>query len=169
MTKDRNEEDGIESAEFAQLVYNHQNKYIDLADRKASLLLSAHIAYLGLFANMMSRVWETTTVIVKVSSVVTSVSIILVIVCATKAVYPNTPETPQGLILWESITDNSIEEYREKVMDRSNEELEEELVDESYKLAEVASSKYPSVRNAMRFTGIVFFLSIATGILAYFV
>lgn len=164
----KNEDDGISRAKFAELVYHHQNKYIDLADRKASLLLTAHLAYLGLFTNTMSRIWHVAPDLAKMLSIITGLAVIVTIVCSTKAVYPKTPETPQGLILWESVTKYTINEYRDEILGRSESKLEEEMIDEAYKLAEVANNKYPYVRRAMQLTGIVVLLSLATGVVFYF-
>lgn len=152
----------LSKAEFAKLTHGHLNDYIKLADRKASLLLSAHIAYLGLVTTVISSNFQSSPWIFKVSSSVTVLFAALATVFATKAVYPNTPETPQGLILWESIVQSTSDEFRDNIRGKDDDELLTELIDENYALAEVADGKYDDVRKALWCTGVTVISTIVT-------
>jgi len=48
---------GISKEDFSLLIHRHLNKYITLADNKASILLSAQLAFIGLSANFLNNVW----------------------------------------------------------------------------------------------------------------
>jgi len=86
---------------------------------------------------------------------------------AAKAVYPNTPETDQGLILWTSIVDKGRDKYLKEIQAKSDEELLEEVIDENHKLAEVTDGKYSDVRWTLRLTGVTIILSIISGVLLF--
>ena len=122
-----------------------------MADRKASLLLTAHVAYLGLMANAKNSNWQGATVDFKLFSSAVVLSAAFAGIFEAKAVYP---KTLQRLILWESIVQRSSEEYRREIRGKSGESLLRELIDKNYKLAEVADGKYDDVRNALWCTGV---------------
>lgn len=154
--------DGIERSEFAKLVHGHLNKYISLADNKASILLSALVAYLGISLSVIGSSWADLTGEFKILSGLTVITALAAVYFSAKAVYPNTPETPQGLILWDSITAKDREEYQSEIMEKPEKRLLEELIDENYKLAEVSVKKYTRVRRALLFTGATVALAIFT-------
>lgn len=164
MTADSGSEDSddLSSKEFALIVRGHLNSYIKLADSKASILLSGLVAYLGLALGVIGANFNGSGLTFKISAVLTVFSGAIAAYYAASAVYPNTPETPQGLVLWESIVNNSIDEYRSKIKDKDSEELLDELIDENYKLAEVSDTKYDTVRKALWAVGATVLTGIAT-------
>lgn len=139
----------LTAAEFSELVRVHQNSYIRVADNKASILLSGLIAYLGLSLSVIASNIESEGTIFIVAAGFSVLSALFSIYYAASAVYPNTPETPQGLIMWESIVEKSEEEYRETIRSKTSEELLEEIIDENYQLARVNDKKYEYVRRAL--------------------
>lgn len=136
-------------AEFSELVRNHQNSYIRVADNKASILLSGLIAYVGLSLSVMASNLETEGTAFLLVAALSVLSALASIYFAASAVYPSTPETPQGLIMWESILENSEEEYRQIIRSKSSDQLLDELIDENYQLAAVNDEKYRYVRLAL--------------------
>jgi hypothetical protein len=138
--------------EFSQLVRDHQNIYINVADNKASILLSGLVAYFGLSLGVISSNFSTQGQPFIVFSALSMFSAVVGIYYAASAVYPSTPETPQGLIMWESITSNTNDNYRRMIKNKSSDELLNELIDENYKLAQVNNNKYYRVRRALQAT-----------------
>jgi hypothetical protein len=152
----------LTSTQFSQLVRDHQNAYIRVADNKASILLSGLIAYLGLSLSAIGANVGSEGSIFLIIAAGSILSSLVAIYFAASAVYPNTPTTPQGLIMWESIIEKGEQGYRESIQGNSSEELLEELIDENYQLAKVNDTKYRQVRCALLAT----IPTVASGILA---
>lgn len=144
-----NKKPELTATQFSQLVRDHQNAYIRVADNKASILLSGLIAYLGLSLSVIGASLETEGDLFIGSASLSVLSALIAIYFAASAVYPNTPETPQGLIMWESIIQKGEQGYRETIQAKSSEELLNELIDENYQLAVVNNTKYQQVRLAL--------------------
>ena len=151
----------LTTEQFSQLVRDHQNAYIRVADNKASILLSGLIAYLGLSLSVIGRNFASEGLVFLAIASASVVSALVGIYFAASAVYPNTPETPQGLIMWESILKKGESGYRKTIREKSSEELLDELIDENYQLAQVNDTKYKQVRKALLAT----FPTVAFGIL----
>jgi hypothetical protein len=158
MTEDReesvddNHDDGrrrLSGVEFSKLVREHQNEYIRVADNKASILLSGLVAYLGLSLTAIGSNYSSEGDLFLLAGSLSVISAIFSIYYAASAVYPHTPETPQGLVMWESITSDTRESYRKTIRSKDSEDLFNELIDENYKLAQVNDRKYQRVRRAL--------------------
>ncbi|MDT3437954.1 Pycsar system effector family protein [Haloarcula sp. 1CSR25-25] len=157
-----------ELSQFVEKTHEHLNEYINLADRKASVLLTALLAYLALYANVAAPVWSTSSICFKLLTALVGVAGLFGIGFAGWTVYPRTPETPQGLMLWDSITDMSNDSYRESLQDLDANGVVEELIDENYQLAKVASKKYQYLRFALIATGVMVILSILAALTSIF-
>ncbi|WP_181691546.1 Pycsar system effector family protein [Natronomonas sp. LN261] len=142
----------ITAVQFSQLVRDHQNSYIRVADNKASILLSGLVAYLGLSLSVIGTNFGCEGVLFLGAAGVSVSSAVIGIYFAASAVYPSTPSTPQGLIMWESIVKKGEKGYRETIRSKSSDELLNELIDENYKLATVNNTKYQQVRRALQAT-----------------
>lgn len=167
MSKNENK-DGISHTEFAKITRQHLNEYIKLADQKSSILLSAQIAYIGLTGNFIQSSWRTSPDIHHVLSIVTLLSAIGAGLFAGRVVYPKTPKTKQGLILWESIAERTGPEFRSEILAKSQGELRNELIDENHKLAKVSTEKYDNLRWSLRMTAITVLISVIWGGLVIF-
>lgn len=139
----------LTAAQFSQVVRDHQNNYIRVADQKASILLSGLIAYLGLSLSAIGANIGSEGTTFFVIAGISILSALVGIYFAASAVYPNTPPTHQGLIMWESIIEKGEEGYREAIRSKSSDELLNELIDENYQLASVNDMKYEQVRWAL--------------------
>jgi hypothetical protein len=136
----------IRPLKFVERTQDHLNHYIDIADRKASILLTGHLAFLGLYANLVKPVLRNPT---QTDLVAIGVTIIVALIAgglALSVVYPRTPETPQGYMLWTTIVNRSESEYRSTMNGLEPQKAFDELVDENYALAQVASQKYQHFR-----------------------
>lgn len=152
---DKNQSNAAEAftaTTFSQLVRDHQNAYIRVADNKASILLSGLIAYLGLSLSVIGANIGTEGAFFPVFASISVFSSIIGIYYAASAVYPDTPSTQQGLIMWESIIEKSEEEYRRAIRSQNSGELLDELIDENYQLAKVNDIKYQQVRRTLQAT-----------------
>lgn len=142
----------LTAVQFSQLVRDHQNEYIRVADNKASILLSGLVAYLGLSLNAIgSNLGEEGAFFLWIAGG-SVLSALVAIYFAASAVYPNTPQTPQGLVMWESIVEKSEQGYRETIHTKDPDQLLDELIDENYQLATVNDTKYKQVRRALQAT-----------------
>ncbi|GGN17940.1 Pycsar system effector family protein [Halarchaeum nitratireducens] len=139
----------LTAAEFSQLVRDHQNTYIRVADQKASILLSGLVAYLGLSLSVIGTNMGQKGILFLIFAGGSVLSALVAIYFAASAVYPNTPSTPQGLVMWESIVEKGEERYRDTIRSKTSEELLDELIDENYQLAAVNNTKYQQVRLAL--------------------
>lgn len=158
-----NERNGISKEDFSLMVHDHLNEYISLADKKASVLLSAQLAFIGLSANVLNNIWGEAGSPFKILSLLAILFVAGAAFFAAKAVYPNTPETAQGLVLWASIVKKGEGNYLREVKEKSDEELLEEVIEENYKLAEVADRKYNDVRWTLWFTAATIVITIVSG------
>jgi hypothetical protein len=130
------------SLDFATRVQDHLNHYIDVADRKASILLTGHLTFLGLYANLVNPMFSSPTMLEYIMVVLTALSSVVAGGFALSVVYPRTPETSQGLMLWASIRSRSEAQYRDELKDLDRESILDELIDENHALAGVADRKY---------------------------
>ena len=142
----------LTAATFSQLVRDHQNAYIRVADNKASILLSGLVAYLGISLGVIGTNLRTEGTLFLIVAAASVLSTIIAIYYAASAVYPNTPPTPQGLFMWESIVEESEKEYRKTIRLKSSDELLKELIDENYQLAKVNDAKYQQIQRALQAT-----------------
>lgn len=152
--------------DHAQLVENvneHQNRYIELADNKASILLTAQLAFLGLFANALLNL-PIESQVVFWSSVVSAGLNVVAIFLSVWVVYPRTPRPETGVIFWENITEfGSVDAYRNEVEGLDDEDARRLLIEENYNLASVASSKYRFLRYSLIVTGGMVILAAVAG------
>lgn len=142
----------ISHSQFVERTHDHLNGYIKFADQKASLLLTAHIAFLGLYATVIESNWLAEGVFFKVTTTLMLLFSLASAALAGWTVYPRTPETQQGLMLWNSINEKSIDQYKSEVRKLDDDKIVEELLDENYQLSNVAVAKYKSLRVALIFT-----------------
>ncbi len=155
----------IAHEEFVMLTHDHLNKYIKLANQKASILLTAQLAFLGLVGGSLTKIWQQTSQGTKFIIILTVISTVLATFFAARTIYPNTPKTKQGLILWDSIVDKGKNRYREAVEESSREDLHKELLDENFQLSKVAKSKYTQLRRSILATGGMVIGAILSGVI----
>lgn len=158
----------IEKSRFVEKTHEHLNNYIQFADRKASLLLTALLAFLALYANVVAPVWSDSTLCFKLLTALVGVSGLTGIGFAGWTVYPRTPETSQGLMLWDSIVEMNNQSYRDSIQEIDEDGILEELIDENYQLAKVASKKYQHFRYTLIATGVMVGFSILAALVSIF-
>ena len=148
---------------------DHLNRYISLADNKASILLTAQVAFLGLFANGMSDL-SIESRIVWWSALISVGFTVVGVFLSGWVVYPRTPKPETGLIFWENIVEyDSKETFQEEFQQLEDGRPKEELIDENYDLATVANNKYCFLRWSLRLTaGTVVFAVIAGVVFLFF-
>ena len=159
-------EEEISQKEFIRLTQDHLNSYIRLANQKASILLTAQLAFLGLMGNFLKQTWAVSNSTFQFAFLAAVVAALISIFFAAATVYPNTPETSQGLILWSSITAKGPKKYKRLLQEKERVDLYNEILDENYQLAEVADSKYSRLRRSILWTGAMVVMSVFGG--AYF-
>lgn len=152
----------LDPNELAGRTHDHLNRYIALADNKASILLTAQIAFLGLFANAM-RYLSIESPVVWWSALLSAGFTVAGVFLSGWVVYPRTPKPEEGLIFWENIIAyGSKSEYREAFEALEDGDSQEQLLEENYDLATVAHNKYRYLQWSLRCTaGTVAFAVIA--------
>jgi len=139
--------------ELTKETKNHLNKYIGLADQKASLLLTGQLAFLGLSTTALNEVFSIDGCLFEVLAILTIASGIAGILLSISVIYPRTPKAEKGFIFWGNIVEyDSPEAFREDFHDLEASERLDNLVTQNYYLADVASRKYCWLRWALRAT-----------------
>lgn len=149
---------------LVERTYDHLNHYIPLADNKASILLTAQFAFLGLGANALNNL-TVESQLVWWCSLLSGVSGVISIFLSGWVVYPRMPKPQKGLIFWENIVEyGSADEFQEEVNALNDGDVRDRLIQENYHLAEVAHGKYSSLRWSLRGTALTLLLAVvATG------
>jgi len=151
----------------ASEIYEHLNTYIKLADQKASILLTAQFAFLGLFANALRTLLPETGTLFHGVAILTALSGFIGIICAGFVIYPRTQppaNNDAGFIFWEDILDHSSSTaYNDAFTELNETALRDELVAENYALAEITETKYRYLRWALRFTAAMLVCAFAAG------
>ncbi|WP_152420359.1 Pycsar system effector family protein [Halococcus thailandensis] len=140
------------------------NQYISLADNKASILLTAQFAFLGLSANALNNLTFQSSVVLG-SAFLSGIFGIVSIFLSGWVVYPRTPTPQKGVIFWENIVAHeSAEAFLEDIRGLDKGDVQEHLVRENYNLATVAHNKYRFLRWSLRGTaGMLTFAVISGG------
>jgi hypothetical protein len=139
--------------EFAERTQDHLNEYIILADKKSSILLTAQLAFIGLYINIIRNGWAGANCAFKILSVITVLTGLGAIGLAGWTVYPRTPDTEEGLMLWKTIVNTGEENYIKKIQSINSDSIFNEILEENHKLAVVADKKYKYLRLSLILTG----------------
>lgn len=144
---------GFSADDLATETKSHLNKYIGLADQKASLLLTGQLAFLGLSVTALNEIfsingsWFEGLVILTIASGIVGMSL------SIGVIYPRTPKAQKGFIFWGNISEyDSPKKFKEEFHDLEESERSDNLVTQNYYLADVASRKYCWLRWALRAT-----------------
>jgi hypothetical protein len=152
--------------EFVSSVREHLNWYIKMADQKASILLTAQLAFLGLFANALGTLFPTSSVWFQAFAVLSAVSGLFGVFLAGWVVYPRTPKPEKGFVFWENIREyDSVEAYGESLHELGDEGIVDEEINENYELAQVAKQKYSYLRWSLRSTAAMVGLAVLSGMI----
>lgn len=100
--------------EFVYNTKDHLNTYIKQADQKASILLTAQLAFLGLFANALKALSISNQIWVRNFAYASGVAGLIGVFIAGWTIFPRTPKQETGFIFWDNIREyESEEEFRE--------------------------------------------------------
>ncbi|UHH25672.1 Pycsar system effector family protein [Halobacterium noricense] len=153
----------LDQAEFSKLTKDHLNSYIKLANQKASILLTAQLAFLGIFINGLRQPTLKEDQLLLVVTTLTAISAVIAAFYAARTIYPNTPETTQGLLLWDSIVEKGLDKYKEEIVSADEDAYIDELIEENYQLARVSKKKYQNLRFSIISTGMMVLFSLFVG------
>jgi hypothetical protein len=157
-----------EQESFVYAVQDHLNTYIRAADKKASILLTAQLAFLGLSLNALRTLFPNTGTGFRILAVLGGLSGVAGIFLAGWVVYPRTqpPDTAEGFFFWDDILEHATAaDYNEALSELGDEDVQDELTSENYALAGIAQEKYYYLRWSLRATAAMILLSVvAVGI-----
>lgn len=158
----------ISIGDLVTRTHDHLNRYIAIADKKASILLTAQLAFLGLFANVIKNL-PIQPPIIWWSALLSTGFTVFGIFLSGLVVYPRTPKPETGLIFWENIVEyDSKEKFRSQVEQLSDDGPQKQLIEENYELATVAHSKYCFLQWSLRFTAGTVVFSVIVGVFYLF-
>ncbi len=151
--------------DLTQKTHSHLNTYITSADQKASILLTAQFAFVGFYSSGVSNVWTNSSSCFKLFSGLTISAGLIGAILAGAVVYPRSPKGDEnGLMFWESISNQSQSEFVSNVTSLSNADALEEVVSQNHTLAGVAETKYKFARFALIATAVtVGFAALSAG------
>lgn len=154
----------ISTDELVTRTHDHLNQYIALADNKASILVTAHLAFLGLFANALNNL-SIESPVVWWSALLSAAFGVVGVFLAGWVVYPRTPKPKTGVLFWENIVEfDSRKKFNEEIQSLENKGARNQLISENYDLAAVAHNKYNFLRWALRATGLMILLAMVASI-----
>ncbi|QRV17443.1 hypothetical protein JMJ58_21035 (plasmid) [Haloterrigena salifodinae] len=151
------------NVELARTIHEHLNTYISSADQKASILLTAQLAFLGLIANVFLDVWQLEEQILQITLLLTVGVNIVAMVFSGLVVLPRTPSEKDMYLYWGNIIDEEIDEFTDDMKDFSDSSSFEQLVKEDYYLAKVADKKYSNLFYSIVFTAGTVAMTCITG------
>ncbi|OIB56143.1 Pycsar system effector family protein [Natrialba sp. SSL1] len=151
------------NVELAKVIHEHLNTYISSADQKASILLTAQLAFLGLIANVFMDLWELDGTVLQVLLVATVGANLAAMVFSGLVVLPRTPSEKEIYLYWGNIVDKEVDEFTEDVKDFDETGSFDQLVKEDYYLAKVADKKYQNLFITISLTGFTVVLACLTG------
>lgn len=155
-----------EQESFVYAVQSHLNTYIKVADQKASILLTAQLAFLGLFTNALRTLFPDTGLLFHSLAALTAVAALAGIFLAGWVVYPRTqpPDADEGFFFWNDILDYpSATSYGDALAELEDDGIHDELTSENYTLAEIAQEKYYYLRWSLRATAAMVVLAALAG------
>lgn len=153
---------------FVYAVQDHLNTYIRIADQKASILLTAQLAFLGLFSNALRTLFPDTGLLFHGLAILSVIGGLVGIFLAIWVVYPRThpPDADKGFFFWADILDYATaSDYSEALTELENDGIHDELTSENYTLAKIAREKYYYLKWSLRATAaMVMFAASASGL-----
>ncbi|EJN56901.1 Pycsar system effector family protein [Halogranum rubrum] len=155
-----------EQEAFVYAVQDHLNTYIRVADRKASILLTAQLAFLGLFSNALRTLFPGTGLVFQALAILSAGAGVAGIFLAGWVVYPRTqpPDADEGFFFWDDIlAHTTAADYGEALTGLETDGVHDELTSENYTLAEVAQEKYHYLRWSLRATAVMIILACISG------
>lgn len=150
-------------AQLSERGQEHLNRYISLADRKASALLTGQLAFLGLGASATTGLFTESGALFVASTVAAAICGLLGLGLSIVVIFPRTSKPSNGHLFWKDILEfENSDEFIKSFTNLKNHEAVEEVVAVNYELAKVAESKYDRLRWSLIATfGMLFFASIA--------
>lgn len=130
--------------ELRTKTWSHLNGYIKSADQKASILLTAQFAFLGLYANVVTGLWSTSAQTFKLWVIASTALTFSAIACAVIVVFPRSADG--DLMYWENISSGGFVRYVTKLRSLNGDSAEAELLQANYNLSVVAAQKYRWIR-----------------------
>jgi hypothetical protein len=156
-------------AELIKRTHTHLNQYITSADQKMSILLTAHLAFIGLYGGRVSEVWMGSSIDFKTAVTATLISGTVAASLAAWVIYPrNSQAEEDGLMFWGSIVEYEQSEFVSEFGDLDDEAALDELIQQNHSLARVADSKYEYTRCALIATAVTVGFAAASAGLFFF-
>lgn len=149
---------------IVERTHTHLNHNITLADRKASILLTADVGFLVLYSSFIESNWGSSPGMFKIGSIATLCAALIGISLAGWTVYPRTPKKSGSLMYWGAIQMRSFDEYHDELHDLNDKLAFEEMVNENHNLALVASKKFHHLRLALIATGVMILVAVLSGV-----
>jgi hypothetical protein len=157
--------DELSKPEFATRTHDHLNHYISAADTKASILLTAQLAFLGLTASAAANLVSKAGAVSYWLGVGAAGAGVLGVGVSISVIYPRTPQEETGFIFWENIvTYDDAGAFVDAFADLPSANTTEHIVIQNHHLASVADRKYRHLRVSLVLTGSMVGLATLAGV-----
>lgn len=140
------------------------DRYILAADQKASILLTAQLAFVGLIINVTGSSWKQINQISQNIFFVGMICAVVSVVLSGLVVYPRTNSATNGHLFWQDILTNEREGYKSEMFELSRSEAAEEMLNENYALAAIADKKHNYLRYSLLTTAAMIMVLIVAAI-----
>lgn len=127
------------------------NTYIKSADRKASILLTAQFAFIGLYVNAVSNIWSEVGIFLQAVGAAILLTTVFGILFAGIVIYPRRAGVKErGYIYWEYVLEHSSgNEFANSIDDLEEEDAMNAISMSVYSLSAVADRKYRFLRYSL--------------------
>jgi len=153
----------MDSEELVKIIHSHHDTYITNADRRASILITGQLAFLGLFSNALGAALQA-GILPTTFLALTVLFGLGAIASAGYIIYPLKSRPAKSYIFWENILNSWVgpKDYSEDVLDLTTDGVRQELAEDIYQLSIVAQSKFRYLRYSLILTGLMLAAAIIT-------
>lgn len=158
----------IDGEDLLQVSHEHVNSYIRSADQKASILLTAQIAFLALSVNTVSGSWPYLSHYVQIFGYLFIFFGLISVFFSGWVIFPRLEKpSSKGAIFWEHIDSfESADEFNKHLSHIEEEAALLEYSTEVYNVSRIAIEKYSWLRRSLITSSIMVFFATA-GVLSY--
>lgn len=174
-----NEESEKEIVSLADSLNGHLDRQIDLADRKAQLILAACTFMAATIAPLTARIRfdffnPTVASLQRLTAVSTVFLVVALLLCVYFALLVTRPALSKkrqkpSLLYFGHIADMSEQEFLNRFVRQQPEEIRDAILSQVYQKASIAMRKFAAIRRSLNFLFLTFLLWATVGLLLAFV
>lgn len=140
----------MNKVDFLEKTLERQIGFVRASETRVSFTLPAMSLVLGIWLYGFKQA-ETDNVVAVLSGSLSLVGFIVLIYFVWLSMFPQTEGAKKSLIFFGSISNTSLEEYRELVLQQKEEDYMHDLIQQIHINSQIAMNKFSSVKSAMLF------------------